>query len=370
LFALNIVLEQQGIFKIIKRKVDYIIVGQGLAGSTLALQLIERGKEVMVFDEPLKNQCSRIAAGLYNPITGMGIVKTWLAEEVFASLIDFYSRCERLMEQKFLFPKFLYRPFNSIEEQNNWMAKSGENSVGKFVKQIFTTTTYGHEVQDPFGGIVLQSCGYLDTQTFLESTRKLLIEKGFFQEANFNNREVVHTVDYVSYKNLRAKKIIFSGGISANPFFDWLLIRPLKGETLTVRLEIEPSQIFNRGIYLVPTSRPSIYKAGATYELKDLTSGITEKGRNEIEAKLAGLLSMPFEVIGQEWGIRPTTIDRRPMLGEHPNQKNLVIFNGLGTKGVSLAPYFSAQLADWLEGRGEIMPEVNIKRFNALYSKS
>ena len=58
------------------------------------------------------------------------------------------------------------------------------------------------------------------------------------------------------------------------------------------------------------------------------------------------------------------------MLGEHPKQKNLIIFNGLGTKGVSLAPYFSSQLANWLEGNGEIMPEVNIKRFNALYSKS
>ena len=324
----------------------------------------------MVFDEPAKNQCSRIAAGLYNPITGMGIVKTWLAEEVFASLIDFYSRCEQLMEQKILFPKLLYRPFHSFEEQNNWMAKSGENGIGKFVKQIFTATTFGHEVQDPFGGILLQSCGYLDTQTFLESTRKLLVDKGFFQEANFNYKEVVHTSDYVCYQNLRAKKIIFCCGISTNPFFDWLLIRPLKGETLTLRLEIEPTHIYNRGIYLVPTSNSSFYKAGSTYELKDLTIGLTEKGRNEIAAKLTGLLSVPFEIIGQEWGIRPTTIDRRPMLGEHPKQKNLIIFNGLGTKGVSLAPYFSSQLANWLEGNGEIMPEVNIKRFNALYSKS
>ena len=221
-----------------------------------------------------------------------------------------------------------------------------------------------------FGGILLQSCGYLDTQTFLESTRKLLVDKGFFQEANFNYKEVVHTSDYVRYQNLQANKIIFCCGISTNPFFDWLLIRPLKGETLTLRLEIEPTHIYNRGIYLVPSRNSSFYKAGATYELKDLTIGLTEKGRNEIAAKLTGLLSVPFEIIGQEWGIRPTTIDRRPMLGEHPNQKNLIIFNGLGTKGVSLAPYFSCQLADWLEGKGDIMPEVNIKRFNALYSKS
>jgi glycine/D-amino acid oxidase-like deaminating enzyme len=350
--------------------VDYIIVGQGLAGSSLAIRLQEAGKRVLVFDQPLENRCSRVAAGLFNPITGMGIVKTWLAEELFTSLSTFYTGCEKMFGRRIFFPQFLYRPFHSVEEQNNWMAKSNENGVSSFVEKIFTTSGFGAQVNDSFGGILLNSCGHLDAVSFLEATKRHLISKDSWREAHFVAGDIELAAKEVYYRGIAARKIIFCNGVANNPFFDWLPIRPLKGETITVKLDFEPSVIFNKGVYLVPFNGSPFYKAGATYELKDLRHGTTEKGGTELIEKLKGLLKSPFEVVNQEWGIRPTTVDRRPILGSHPAHKNLIIFNGLGTKGVSLAPYFSAQLADWLVGTGEISPEVNIERFNALYSKS
>jgi glycine/D-amino acid oxidase-like deaminating enzyme len=84
---------------------------------------------------------------------------------------------------------------------------------------------------------------------------------------------------------------------------------------------------------------------------------------------LKELIRLPYEIVDQNWGIRPTTPDRRPLLGSHPTYENRVILNGFGTKGVSLAPFFSGQLAAWLEGESEITPEVNIRRYKSLYSK-
>jgi len=340
-----------------------------LAGSSLAIRLLERGKKVLVFDEPLKNNCSRVAAGLFNPITGIGIVKTWLAEQLFTSLYTFYSDCEKLFGQRFFFPSLLYRPFHSAEEQNNWMVKSSENGVSTFVEKIYTESGFRDEVNDPFGGILLNTCGYLDTISFLESTRKYLISHSSWSDSHFVADDVELSSEWVTYRGITAQKIVFCQGIEANPFFDWLRIRPLKGETLTITLDFDPSVIFNKGVYVAPSSGSS-YKAGATYELKNLSCEVTEKARIELVEKLNGLLTHPYSIKSQEWGIRPTIIDRRPIVGSHPLYENLVIFNGLGTKGVSLAPYFSAQVADWLEGKAEIMKEVNIKRFNALYSKS
>ncbi len=359
-----------GFLLAIERIVDYIIVGQGLAGSSLAIQLMRQGMQVIVFDEPVKNQCSRVAAGLFNPITGKGIVKTWMAEELFTSLTHFYTSCERAFGRKFLFPQLLYRPFYSFEEQNNWMAKSGDGTVAPFIEKIFTSCHFQDQVHDAHGGILLKASGYLDAPSFLDATSQYLMAKDSLETAHFNPLDVIHSVEGINYQNIRARKLIFCSGVSDNPFFKWLPIRSLKGETLTINLDIPPPVIFNRGVYVVPLAGTNSYKVGATYQLKDLSQTITLEGRTELMTKLNGLLKNPLEVVGQDWGIRPTTLDRRPILGPHPSFKNLIIFNGLGTKGVSLAPYFSTQLTNWLMGNGEIQKEVNIKRFNALYSSS
>ncbi len=353
-----------------RRKVDFIIVGQGLAGSALAMQLLNRGKNILVVDEPQKNHCSSVAAGLFNPITGMGIVKTWMAEEIFSSLHQFYAAAQSSLNEKFFFPQLLYRPFTSIEEQNNWMAKSADHSNHDFLEKIFIDSHWGDHLHDPFGGILVKQAGFLDVPAFLFAVRRKLIASESYISENFDWSEVAFENDSVRYKEMEASKVIScSGADGLSPFFDWLPMRKLKGETITIRLNEAPRAIYNKGIYVVPTSSGT-YKVGSTYNLKDLEPGITELGRKELEEKLMGILKMPFEVIDQQWGIRPTTIDRKPILGAHPQHPSLIIFNGLGTKGVSLAPYFSGQLANWLAGDGEIQREVNIKRFNPLYSGS
>jgi len=68
-------------------------------------------------------------------------------------------------------------------------------------------------------------------------------------------------------------------------------------------------------------------------------------------------------VVMHKAGIRPTVKDRRPFLGAHPDHNNLYVFNGLGTKGVSLAPYFAKHLVDHMVDGVELMKEVSIGRF-------
>ncbi len=54
---------------------DFLIVGQGLAGSLLAWELMQRGAKVLIVDNGMPN-ASQVAAGLINPITGMRFAKT------------------------------------------------------------------------------------------------------------------------------------------------------------------------------------------------------------------------------------------------------------------------------------------------------
>ena len=349
---------------------DYIIIGQGLAGSALAWELVQRGKSVTVYDQPADNRASAIAAGLYNPITGRVMTKTWKADAIFPFLKKFYQHAEGILNGKFLHELPIYRPFHSLEEQKQWRLKSESPELKNFLLAFHDQEAFAHQTNDLFGGIEISHSGYVDVMAWMSAIRGLLTEKVFYQEEAFDEKEL-SVEDGVRYKNCTAGKIIFCNGIQAlrGRWFSWLPIKPLKGETLDVRMQTMPERIYNQGVYLVPHGDDKVLRVGATYEHSPFSEATSSRGHDELDAKLRALIRMPYEIIHQEWGIRPTTPDRRPMLGAHPENKNVIIFNGLGTKGVSLAPYFACQLADWLEGKGDLSSEVNINRFKPLYSR-
>lgn len=352
--------------------VDYIIVGQGLAGSTLALRMLEQGERFIVFDEPVSNRSSAIAAGLFNPITGKLMTRTWMADKIFPELHRFYTCAEKALGHRFFYPQPIYRPFLSVAEQNEWMGKSVDPALRDYVLEAFTQSKYGNQVYDPFGGIALRQCGYLDVVSFLHHVRGHLLSTQSFVAERFEETQLEIKSHGVLYKNIEAGKIIFCNGTALNQstIIGGVPIRCLKGETLVIETEETMELIYNRGVYMVPMHEKNRYKVGATYESKLLAPEVTEAGGVELRQKLDELLKVPYRVISQDWGLRPTTPDRKPILGRHPVSENVIIFNGLGTKGVSLAPYFSSQLLDWLNGKIEMQPEVNINRFKSLFSKS
>jgi glycine/D-amino acid oxidase-like deaminating enzyme len=85
--------------------------------------------------------------------------------------------------------------------------------------------------------------------------------------------------------------------------------------------------------------------------------------------KYKKLMKPDCEVIEHLAGVRPATKDRRPFLGLHPKFSQLAIFNGMGSKGVSLAPYFAKEMADFLLSEKELNPEVNINRYVSFYTE-
>lgn len=350
------------------QRLDYLIIGQGLAGSALAWELLQRGKSIMVFDAPANNQASSVAAGLCNPITGKMMTKTWKADVVFPFLKKFYSHAGKVLGGNFFSPLPIYHPFASVEEKRQWEQKSKTEELMKFVLKFHDRQAYS-QVVNPLGGIEFAQSGYLNVGPWLEAIRRFLIGNNSYRE-DFFQEDALIAGESVLYKELHANKVIVCNGLSAleSKWFKWVPLKPLKGETLDVKMQTTPERIFNHGVYLVPAGEENMYKVGSTYQHPPFQEGPTAEAREEMQSKLRELTRLPFEIVHQNWGIRPTTPDRRPVLGHHPANKNVIIFNGLGTKGVSLAPYFAHRLANWLEQSTELPAEVNINRFKALYS--
>ncbi|MEN7551454.1 FAD-binding oxidoreductase [Rapidithrix thailandica] len=343
---------------------DYIIVGQGIAGTTLAFTLLEQQKEVLVVDNRQEEASSMVAAGIFNPITGRRMVKTWLADQLFPYLEQFYQRLEKTLNTPIFHPTPMYFPFDSQEKQNDWLAASSDPKFDPYIKQFHANGLYDGAVKDPFGGMEVTQSGYVHTAHMLSSFAQWLDRQSRFVDAQLNPEELVIEKDYVQWKNYRAKKLIFCDGNESaeNPLFHWLEYRCVKGELFWLRFPKHSFQhIINRNCFVLPYQK-EIYKVGATYEFHDLNKEATEKGKMQLIEKLEALINAPYEIEKQVAGIRPATYDRRPFIGSHPKHPNLGILNGLGTKGVSLAPYFAWQLAEHMERQTPFHPEVNLLR--------
>jgi glycine/D-amino acid oxidase-like deaminating enzyme len=356
---------------------DYLIIGQGIAGTTLSYQLLKKGKKVLLVDEKRTDSSSRVAAGLFNPITGRRMIKTWLADNLFPYLHTFYPTLEKELGARFFFPLPVYRPFSTLAIQNHWASQT-QNQADKSNKIDFEVlfppeTPFKEIVKDELGGILMKKGGgYVDLTTFLDAYRNWLDAKeNLLDEVfDFDNLKIeANHIEYTSQnQRIKAKKIIFCRGFmdAKNPYFDWLPYLLVKGEILTLKFNQNPKPfeaLISRSCWIV-SNENNLYKTGSTYEHKDLTTKVTQEAKDSMCQRLEKLLqTTDYQVVNQEAGIRPSTLDQRPFIGLHPKFPQLGIFNGLGTKGTSLAPYLADTFCEYLENKGELIAESDILRY-------
>src|SRR5688500_14673020 len=161
---------------------------------------MQRGKKVVMIDRKHENTATNVAAGLFNPITGRNMTKTWLADLLFPYLHEFYSRAEQLTSSTFFNPMHLYRPFVSIEEQNEWMGKSTDDSLSRYIETVHTSPIESSQVRNEFGGLLLKQCGYLNTISFRQAIREYIKMNAVLLDENFNEDQLVLESDTVQYK--------------------------------------------------------------------------------------------------------------------------------------------------------------------------
>lgn len=347
-------------------KVDFLIVGQGIAGSLLAHEFMKAGRQVLVIDEESDLTSSNKAAGLYNPITGRKMLKTWLADELFPGLEDYYRRLESAYGDSFLFPKTIYRPFYSNEELNDWQAKAGMREYQTFIKEIVSQPLGIAGVNDQYGGLKLNFSGYVDIPKLMRSVRKSLDTQDLFRSEVFEFEQLHLYDEYVEYRGIKAGAIVFCEGTkaSSNPFWEYLPFRPVKGEIMDIEAPLPTDLIINRGVFILP--RDGVFRVGSTYDHDQLDFKPTEKGIKMLRDRLSNTYSGSYRVVAQSAGIRPATYDRRPFIGWHAQHSAVGIFNGFGTKGVSLVPYFARQFVNYCLHNTGLHPEVAVSRVKKL----
>ena len=345
------------------KEVDYIVVGLGLAGLAFSRILEKHKKSFIVFEDNSQN-ASLVASGMYNPVVLKRFTPVWKANLQLKEAIPFYKELEKLLNKDYNFPIAIYRVFKSIEEQNNWTVACDKSSLSNYMIPQIINKKIGGILSD-FGFGKLKNTGRISTKLLLNDYKHYLKEHNLIKYERFNYQSLKININVVEYKNITAKKIIFCEGfwLTKNPFFNYLPMQEAKGELLTIHApELNIDFMIKSSVFILPLGN-HYYKVGATFNWKDKTLNATQEGKQELIDKLLNVINVPYEIISQSAGIRPTVKDRRPLVGKHPIYKNMAILNGLGTRGVMIAPWAAKQLFHHLENNKELDKEITINRY-------
>ena len=347
---------------------DVVVLGQGLAGTTLAWRLRERGQRVLVIDRDAKGGSSKIAAGLMTPITGRRLVKTWRWEIFWPAACEFYRRAEAELKTEFFYPRRMVRLL-ADESEKEYLDRRIASEFSGLVQQPQPLVNPDW-FEEGLGGFEMLAGGRLNVAAFLQVSRDRFAEDGMLLTAEIDvKQDVVVAADGVQLPRLGvgARRAVFCQGIDAvqNPWFAHVRFKPAKGEILTVRIKGLPEErIIHRGVWLMPLG-DGFFRVGATYEWDELNDIPTTVGREEICSRLRDFLRLPFEVIAHDAAVRPIVLHQYPVVGMHPHFPQFGFFNGLGSKGSLQAPWLANHLAESLCSGQPIDPEVGMRHYDA-----
>ena len=339
---------------------DIVIVGQGICGSLLSWSLLQKGISVQVYDVGAESSATSAASGIINPITGKRFVKSWMVDELFPTAEKAYNEISQTIGVDFYQKLPIYKLLESVKEQNDLSARATEPGYEQYFTNADIQYLDKEKVKNDFGSFLINGGGKMDTQLFINSYRAFLKKKEILIEEPFTYEQAL----------VSQSKVIFCNGYKAAQagFFKDLTWQIVKGEYLLVRMkDFYADRIISGDTTISPTAEKDIYYAGATYQWHYETEGPTEQYKNEIIESLNKMLNMPFEVVYHGAGIRPSAKYRRPFVGFDPQHPNIGIFNGMGTKGISLSPYFAEHFAEHIVNGKELMPEVDIKNILIKY---
>jgi len=351
-----------------------LIVGQGIAGTLLAWSLRRRGCLVFVADGNLAGGSSNVAAGIINPVTGKRFVKSWRFDEFFPVAKAIYQQIELEFGISIWEERPTLRLLGTPEEANDWAIRCAQPDYADHLSETEDAGAWGAFLKPGFRFGIIQKSARVRFPLLLSTFRETLRQEGVFIKKSVDYQEVESLLQQYDH-------VVFCEGwrAQANPFFPESQFRVSKGEALIIRFlprlttqsrqtssttnnqdsdtqysgqtslsrqtATVPTEMIKKTMLLVPMGDDTFW-VGSTYRwhFDDTLPGA--EGREYILGYLHEMFDAPFEIVEYLAGIRPTMIDRRPVVEQSKLNPKVFIFNGLGTKGALLAPFFAEQLAE------------------------
>jgi glycine oxidase len=323
---------------------DILIIGQGIAGTTLAWELEQAGISFAIVDDGHANAATSAAAGIINPVTGRRLVKSWRYETQLPVARESYQAMGAALNETIWHDMRIRREF--VDER--------ERAIGNDPKRQAELADYLESADER--GWWLKMAGRVDLPRLLAGMRERWRRGG---QMRTESVELVREME-------RQARVIDCRGVAGTDeaafrFVPW---EYSKGEVIELAVDgLEPGVVLNRRIWVLTTGAGKAI-AGATHEpgLRDVTP--TGRGRDFISEGLRAMLpGVKYEITGHRAGVRVNLPDKRPVAGRHPELSSLGLVNGLGAKGALWAPTLAKAWVEQLMQGRSFDAEFDVARF-------
>ncbi|WP_395742243.1 NAD(P)/FAD-dependent oxidoreductase [Prosthecobacter sp.] len=342
----------------------FLIIGQGLAGTALAWHLWERGVPFVIADRDEPVTCSKVAAGLITPITGMRLTVSWSYTTFYREAIHFYRRCGKKLKQHFFFPRGYVRLLKNEAEIAKWHKRRRDPDMQPFLHPR-PPKMDAEVIHDPANGFQQRHAAWLDTTAYLQASRDLFTTLGSWIKADVQATDVQDDATGVEWRGQRFSHVIWAQGWSAekHPLLSWVPFQSARGTILTVQADLRGERrILNRSCWLLPRPDGSL-RVGSTYEWKfdDPHTPAAEQVQ-QLETNLHSLLKTPAQITGMQTAVRPIIKNHQALMGTHPTHPRVAFLNGLGSKGSLRSPWLARHLLEHLLDGTALDPELDLQR--------
>ena len=348
--------------------VDYLIVGQGLAGSLLSYKIVASGASVMVYDDHHHACASKIAAGIINPVTGHRWNLTANFHEYLKVAKELYSEIEDTLGCKLLSTLKQTRLVKN-EGQSNYFLKRLDQSV---YRDLLTPSSNSYLKDAGFGFADVAQSYRFDTQGFIEKMFEWLALKNSIRQQPFNYKALEKHETGLVYQSIDgetvcAKKVVFCEGYHAidNPWLQHLPFKLAKGSVLEITIEplqdmdmrVPHDRLLNWGHWILSDHQHRV-RLGSTYDWNDTSKQASKESQNKLLESLHNHSHFKARAIKHKTGVRPTTKLRQPFVGPLSNHAHAYCLNGLGSKGCLIAPHYVTMLQQHMVNDSPIPSEV------------
>ena len=356
------------------QQVDVIIVGGGIIGLAIALELHQQGACVSILSKDFAAAASHAAAGMLAPS----------AERLPAG--PMFDLCQRSLE---CYPTWIskledltgkdtgYWPCGILSPYlEDKRPEASQNSTFPISASAIHSYQSGLS-PDIIGGDFYPEDAQVDnralTQALLAAVQDagIEIQTGVTVEGFIQQRGKVVSLR-TSAGEKQADRYVLATGAWSSELLP-VPVTPTKGQMVGLRVpsgygQTQPLQrvLFGEKVYIVPRRDGRII-LGATVENVGFTPHNTPAGIAQL-LNAAIALYPPLASFSIEecwWGFRPSTPDELPVLGASPCQ-NLTLATGHYRNGILLAPITAKLIAQHIKGHTDpILAAFSYKRFHS-----